>query len=84
MLFDGVFSCTNSYHGSRLMSDSESLWAVTSVLHYFGLVISSIHGDLLEVNQIIIIVCADILPVELCCSHVAVFTVGTADKMAEV
>lgn len=47
------------------MSDSESFWAVTSVVYYFSLDISSINVALLEVNQIIIIVWTDILPAEL-------------------
>lgn len=47
------------------MTDSESFWAVTSVLDYFSLDISRINVDVLEVNQIIIIVWTDILPAEL-------------------
>lgn len=47
------------------MSDSKSFWAVTSVMCYFSLDISTINVDLFEVNQIIIFVWTDILPAEL-------------------
>lgn len=45
----GVFSLANSYHGSHGMSDSKSLWATASVVHYFCLDIFSIDVDMLRV-----------------------------------
>lgn len=51
MLFNGIFRPTNSYHGSRIVSDSKSLWAATSVVHYCCLDISSVNVDLAEVES---------------------------------
>lgn len=44
----GGVSFANNYHGSHIMSDSKSLCATTSLVHYLCLDISRINVDLLE------------------------------------